>query len=258
MSTTTPLNYTRAIVRPPGHSFRKAISHTGQVPDPIQARHQHAEYCQALHTAGLELHVLPADERFPDSCFMQDPALVIGGQAIIGRMAALARQGEEESVAEALEGYFPLVRILSPGTLEGGDILVLPEGVFAGLTARTNTSGLEQLRKILAPLGLPVNGVPVKKYLHLLTATTYLGRGIFLALEDFFEDPFMQGKECITVPLKHSHAANALGIGDYVILPAGHPVVAAAIRARGFEVLDVPLDEFAKADGGATCLSLVW
>ena len=258
MQTPQPLHYTDAIVRPPGDSFRSAISETGQMPDPILARRQHEEYCRALQTAGLELHLLPPDEQFPDSCFMQDPALVIEGKAVIGRLSATTRQGEEESVAEVLAGFFPVTRIKSPGTLEGGDILPLPEGVFAGITARTNPSGIDQLREMLAPLGIPVTGVPVTKYLHLLTGTTYLGRGIFLALEDFLDDPFMLGKECISVPLDHAHAANALGIGDYVILPAGHPKVAEHIRARGFEVLEVPLFEFAKADGGSTCLSLVW
>ncbi len=258
MPTPPPLKYTHAIVRPPGDSFRVAISDTGQSPDPIQARRQHAEYCQALQAAGLDLQVLPPDERFPDSCFMQDPALVIGGRAIIGRMAAPTRQGEEKCVEEVLINVFPVFRITSPGTLEGGDILPLPEGVFAGLTARTNQAGVEQLENFLAPLGIPVTGVPVTKYLHLLTGTTYLGRGYFLVLEDFLDDPFMRGKECISVPLDHAHAANALGIGKYVILPAGHPKVAAEIRGRGFDVLEVPLGEFAKADGGATCLSLVW
>jgi dimethylargininase len=258
MQTPPPLHYTHAIVRPPGDSFRRAISETGKSPDPIKARRQHAEYCQALQTAGLELHVLPADEHFPDSCFMQDPALVLGGHAIIGRMAASSRQGEEDGVAETLASFFPLARISSPGTLEGGDILPLPEGVFVGLTARTNQSGIDQLRDLLAPLGIPVTGVTVTRYLHLLTGTTYLGRGVFLALEDFLDDPFMQGKESIAVPLEHAHAANALGLDNYVILPVGHPKVAAEIQARGFEVLEVPLGEFAKADGGATCLSLVW
>jgi dimethylargininase len=258
MPSPSPLKYTHAIVRPPGDSFRRAISDTGQSPDPENARRQHAEYCQALQAAGLKVDILPPNERFPDSCFMQDPALLLGGQAVIGRMAAPTRQGEEDALAEVLASRLPVARIASPGTLEGGDILPLPEGVFAGLTARTNQSGLDQLREILAPLDIPVTGVPVTKYLHLLTATTYLGRGIFLALEDFLDDPFMQGKESICVPLEHAHAANALANGDRVVLPAGHAQVAAAIRARGFEVLETPLTEFAKADGGATCLSLVW
>jgi dimethylargininase len=258
MSMPSVLGYTHAIVRPPGESFRLAISEMGQSPDPLNALRQHAEYCQALQTAGLDLEILPPDERFPDSCFMQDPGLVIAGRAIIGRMGASSRQGEEDHLAQVLAGRFSLDRIVSPATLEGGDILILPDGVFAGLTARTNQAGIDQLRQILIPSGLSVIGVPVTKYLHLLSGTTYLGKGVFLAREDFLEDPFMAGKDAIRVPIEHAHAANALAIGEYVVLPAGHPAVAAEIRSRGFDVLETPLTEFAKADGGATCLSLVW
>jgi dimethylargininase len=171
------LDYTHAIVRPPGDSFRLAISETGQSPDPLTALRQHAEYCQALQTAGLELEILPPDEGFPDSCFVQDPALVIAGRAVIGRMGAPSRQGEETALQQVLSRRFPADQIESPATLEGGDILVLPEGVFAGLSARTNQSGIEQLRQILAPAGLYVTAVPVPKFLHLLSGTTYLGRG---------------------------------------------------------------------------------
>lgn len=258
MSTSRPLVYSHAIVRPPGDSFRRAISETGESPDPLIALRQHAEYCQALKTAGLKLDILPPDERFPDSCFMQDPGLVIAGRAIVSRMGAPSRQGEEEALVQVLARRFPLDRIVFPATLEGGDVLVLPDGVYVGQTARTNQEGIDQLRKILLPVGLTVTGVRVRKYLHLLTGATYLGRGVFLAREDFCDDPFMSGRDAIRVPIEHAHAANALGTGDYVIMPAGHPGVATEIRGRGFEVLETPLTEFAKADGGATCLALVW
>jgi dimethylargininase len=49
-----------------------------------------------------------------------------------------------------------------------------------------------------------------------------------------------------------------LGLGDSVLVPAGYPRVAAALRDRDFTVLTVPVSEFAKADGGVTCLAMVW
>ena len=41
-------------------------------------------------------------------------------------------------------------------------------------------------------------------------------------------------------------------------MPAGFPRTAELIRVRGFEVMPVELGEFAKADGGVTCLSLIY
>jgi dimethylargininase len=74
---------------------------------------------------------------------------------------------------------------------------------------------------------------------------TYAGLSIFQSF-DIFE-----------VPSEELPAANCLALGDTVLLPAGYPRTAAAIWHRGFQVLTVPIDEFAKADGGVTCLSLL-
>ena len=98
-----------------------------------------------LTAAGLLVDMLSVDERFPDSCFMQDPAVVIGGQAIVGRMGAASRRGEEEAVAEWLASRFPLRRLAPPATLEGGDVLILADRLAVGLSGRTNRQGIQQL-----------------------------------------------------------------------------------------------------------------
>ena len=134
---------TRALVRPPGVSFAGAISPSQTAIDVALARAQHAVYCEAVQAAGLEVTVLPTDEAHPDSCFMQDPAMVIAGRVIVGRMAARSRQGEEEGAAEALAlAGFGLHRIFAPGTLEGGDVQVLPDRVLVGETGRSNAAGI--------------------------------------------------------------------------------------------------------------------
>ncbi len=258
---------THAIVRPPGASFVRAISSSGAAIDVTLARAQHAEYHQALAAAGVAVETLPPDERFPDGCFMQDPALVIDGRAIIARPGAASRRGEEAAAAEVLAGRFPLARIVAPGTLEGGEVLVLPDRIVVGRSGRTNRAGIAQLAVALsAPdpkgvqtaSGLPVLEAPVDGYLHLLSAVTYLGEGRLLAVEGFATPPALAGFDVLRVPADEAYACNALGIGDKVILPAGYPQTAALLRAHGFEVLSVPTTEFAKADGGVTCLALVW
>jgi dimethylargininase len=248
---------TTALVRPPGDSYANAISSTGAHIDVAVARAQHAEYCQALAAAGVIVEVLPPDEDYPDSCFMQDPAMVIAGQAIICRPGAPSRRGEEVSAAEWLGRRLSLARILAPGTLEGGDVLVLPDRVLVGESARSNAAGIRQLGAILAPCGLPVDGVAVGDNLHLLSGLAYLGANRLLAVDDFAALPIFAGMEVVPVPPDESYAANVLALGDHVIVPAGYPRVAGALRACGLDVLPVPVSEFAKADGGVTCLSLL-
>lgn len=250
--------FTHALVRPPGESFVRAISSRALPLDVARARAEHAEYCHALRAAGLTVVELPPDERYPDSCFMQDPALVIGGQAIIGRPGAPSRRGEEVGAALALAAQFPLAYIKAPGTLEGGDVMPLPGRVLVGLSARTNAAGIDQLGAILAPQNLPVVGVAVEDRLHLLSGAMYLGDNLLLALPDYADHPAFEGLEVIVVPPEEAYAVNVLALGDRVIVPTGYPRVAALLRAHGFELLPVPTSQFAAADGGVTCLSLVW
>jgi dimethylargininase len=257
-----------ALVRPPGATFAHAISSSQAVIDVALAQAQHAEYRQALAEAGVTVEVLPSDERFPDSCFMQDPAMVIAGRAIINRPGAASRRGEEEALAKLLTARFPTTRVVPPGTLEGGDVLILPDRVVVGRSDRTDRAGIAQLVVALSdltglanlsgPAGLPVLEAPVQGYLHLLSAVTHLGDGTLLAVEDFVLPPALAGFAALRVPTDEGYACNALGIGDKVILPAGYPKTAAMLKAHGFDVLLVPTTEFAKADGGVTCLSLVW
>jgi dimethylargininase len=250
---------TRALVRPPGRSFARAISSTQAKIDVDLAQAQHKAYCQALEAAGLRVTILPIDEAHPDSCFMQDPAMIIGGRAIIGRMAAASRQGEEVDAAAALvsAGFRPQP-IVAPGTLEGGDVQVLPGRALVGETGRSNAAGIAQLAAILGPAGIPVAGLPVDGYLHLGTALSYLGQNMLLSVPAYAGHPAFAGLDVIAVPGEESYAANVLSLGASVIVPDGFPAVAATLRARGFDVLRVPVMEFEKADGGVTCLSLVW
>jgi dimethylargininase len=250
--------YTHALVRPPGKSYAQAISSTGLTPDVQLARLQHAEYRQALTEAGVTIEQLPPDENYPDSCFVQDTALVIAGIAIIARPGAQSRRGEQESIAELLGERYPLAYITDPGTLEFGDVMVLEDRILVGETARTNADGIGQLKTILAARDMQVSSIQVQDYLHLLSAATYLGNDTLLAVEEFAEHPALAVLQVITVPAEEAYAANALGIGEHVILPAGFPRVAESVRARGFQALPVELSQFEVADGGATCLSILW
>jgi dimethylargininase len=251
-------SYTGGLVRPPGDSFERAIRTRQARIDPALARAQHAEYCSALRSAGFKVEALAADEDNPDSCFVQDPAIVVAGHGILCRMGAASRASEPEGIAGWLGERFPVSRIEAPGTLEGGDVAVLADRVLVGQSGRTNAAGIAQLRRILEPLGVALTAVPVAEHLHLLSAMSYVGHNTMLALASCADDPALSGVDIVAVPDEEAMAANALANESKVILAAGNPRTAAALRARGFEVIETPLSAFAAADGGVTCLALVW
>jgi dimethylargininase len=171
---------------------------------------------------------------------MQDPGLVVRGKAIIARPGTESRLGEEALVGLLLRQRLPTVELTAPATLEGGDVLVLPDHVYVGRSERTNAAGIEQLRAALHPL--PVDEIPVSGLLHLLSGVTYLGRNTLLAV----------------VADDEAYACNVLALGEYVVAPAGYPNTLALLAASGFRVLPVEVGEFTKADGGVTCLSLIY
>jgi dimethylargininase len=249
----------QAIVRPPGQSFARALS--GQVPRPTidvaLAQDQHAAYCSALRATGLDLIELPPDEEHPDACFVQDTAVVLGDVAILSRFGVESRQGEQDAVRRVLRGRKRLKAIRPPAMLEGGDVLAIGLTVLVGLSARTDRAGFSQLRDLLEPEGAYVQAVAVPDSLHLMSDCSYLGRNVLLATGPLARLPAFAGLDLIQVPPEEGYAANALSVGEHVLLPEGYPQTTAQVRERGFQVMQLALSEFAKADGGVTCLSLI-
>ena len=89
--------FTNAIVRKPGRSMINGLtsSDLGK-PDYELALIQHAAYVAALQSCGLDVIVMGADERYPDSTFVEDTALLTKGCAIVMNPGAPSRQGETE------------------------------------------------------------------------------------------------------------------------------------------------------------------
>ena len=251
---------TVAIVRPPGDSFVRAESrHPARNRiDPQRARAQHAAYCRLLEAAGLEVVELGRDDAHPDACFTQDPAIVLDGQALLGRFGALSRRGEEEAMAEVLG---PLVQFIdavrAPGTLEGGDILRIGRRIIVGRSRRSNDEGIAALRCFAESLGWEVRTAEVPSWaLHLQTAATGVGDRVVLGPEEVVAQPAFEGLDRVVVPDGDREAGNVIAIGRFVIAAGSHPVHR-ELEARGFEVHATALGEFELADGSPTCLSLL-
>src|SRR3984885_3046431 len=146
------MKFTRAIVRPPGSTFADGLTSANLgKPDLTKALQQHAAYCAALQRCGLALTRLDSDAAFPDSTFVEDPAVLTDNLAILTNPGALARQGEVTGIAKALAPFYSrTARIEPPGTVDGGDVCQADDHFFIGLTARTNSEGARQLSEILA------------------------------------------------------------------------------------------------------------
>ena len=163
------------------------------------ARREHDAYERALSEAGCRVHRLNAGDEMPDSVFIEDTAIVFDELAILTRPGAESRRGEVPAVARALAPHRPLQHIAAPGTVDGGDVLVVSRRVFVGRTPRTNADGLAQLQRILSPFGYAVEGVAVGACLHLKSAASTVGDATLLINRDWVDASAFAGLGLIDV-----------------------------------------------------------
>lgn len=222
------------------------------------ARRQHEEYEQALSRLGVRIDHLPAEDALPDAVFVEDAGMVLDEIAIVTVPGAASRRAETESMAHAMGRYRPVQRLSAPATLDGGDVVRVDRTLYVGLSSRTNAAGIDQLGALASPLGYTVRAVPVKGALHLKTACTYAGRGVLLANPEWAAMRAFSDIDVLTVDDSEPWGGSVLAIGGTLVMPASFPRTRAKLEARGFTVAPVDLSELQKAEGGPTCLSIVF
>ncbi len=221
------------------------------------ARAQHAEYERALVALGCAVHRLPAAADLPDSVFVEDCAIVLDEIAIITRPGAASRRPETADVEQALTSFRPIARIGAPETLDGGDVLRAGRTLFVGLSSRTTSGAIGQLRALVAPFGYSVVGVEVRGCLHLKSAVTEVAGDTLLVNRAWIPGDCFQRFDCIEVDRDEPGAANAVRVGAALVYPSGFPRTCERLRSSGFEVRLVDVSELAKAEGAVTCCSLL-
>lgn len=246
-----------AITRLPGPLDRAELTHIERVPvDMARALAQHAAYRNALATAGATVLLLPALADFPDSGFVEDTAVILPELVIRTRPGAVSRQGEVAEIAPHLPVDRPHFTVSAPGTIDGGDVLVVGHDIYIGLTLRSNAAGVAQIAEATAGFGYRVTGVPLANALHLKTAASALADDLVLVNTDWLDPAIFGGRRHLASAPGEPFAANSLTVGSTVFHAAGS-ATAARIAAAGFAVVELDISEFAKAEAGLTCLSLI-
>lgn len=249
----------RAMVREVPDSFVQALT-MGDRPvlDVERARSQHAAYRGMLTEAGYDLTVVAADESCPDCPFIEDAAVVLDTFAIITRPGAPERQPETGPVADALSVLMPIQAIEAPGTVDGGDVMKVGNTVFIGRSARTNDAGIAQFAELASADGLRVVAAPVSEVLHLKSAVVPLDDETILIASDCTDPSVFVGYRLIEKPPSEKHGS-ALRLHDgRVVVTANSPMTIGTLQGAGYEVGWADTTEFQKADGGLTCLSLLF
>jgi dimethylargininase len=246
-----------ALVRRPSSRLAEGIvTHLERSPVDVElALRQHADYVTAIRAAGWEIHaVSPADD-CPDSVFVEDTVVVFGDVAVLTRPGADIRRPEIDGMAAAVEALgLRIERIVSPGTLDGGDVLQVGSTVYVGRGGRTNADGIRQLRRIAESVGRTVVAIPLANVLHLKSAITALPDGTFLTRSDLVDTRLFPAVR--EVPEESGAHVVSLG-GDDVMIAASAPGTAALIADLGYTPIVVDITEFEKLEGCVTCLNVL-
>ena len=224
--------------------------------DFVLAEEQHRQYQSCLAELGAHVEILPAELDLPDGVFVEDPAIVLDEVAVITRMGAASRRGEHETLTRALSVYRELLRIEDPATLEGGDVMRIGKTLYVGYSRRTNIAGIQQLSALLHPLGYFVVPVEVSGCLHLKSACCYIGDDTVLANRAWMDPDALCGLKILDVP--EPRGANALRIGDTVLMPEAYPRTCELLDRSGFRMRTIDNSELLKAEAGVTCTSLLF
>ena len=260
-----------AIVRSLPATFAKALTQNpSAAPIDVElAQEQHAVYVQGLKDIVRKVVVLPADVNFPDCCFIEDTAVIVGNKAAISYLGAPSRRGEEKIIRVTLkECGLRTMLIEFPGTLDGGDVLFTGKHLIVGLSKRTNEFAARQLAEIFSEV--PVVTVKVGDSLHLKSVMSAFDPEMLLfgdcdparlILQQLQEQNVIEGNYGLAF-IPDPVSANVLNLGSSVFIQDGFPNSDAIFNELGAlknkQIYKLSMSELIKADGALTCCSLLF
>ncbi len=249
--------FTHAIARLPGANFDHGLTtaELGEPSYPLMLQ-QHQAYVEALAQLGLEVILLEEEPDYPDAYFVEDTAIVTPQVAVITRPGAPSRRGEEQTIEPVLRQFRPVMRIEEPGTLDGGDVLMVENHFFIGSSLRTNLEGAAQLAEVLKHYGHSAEVVPVDAGLHLKSSVNYLGEDTLLVTEAVADFPGFARYRRMKLHPDEEYAANTLRVNEGLLTPKGYPRTLEQLARLGLKLIELEVSEVHKMDGGLTCMSL--
>lgn len=249
-----------ALTHPPTATLdRGERTYVARAPiDVARARRQHTAYRDVLRECGARVVTLDTNSEFPDAVFVEDTAVVLDEIAVMASPGAESRRGEVPGVELALRAFRELRRIQLPATLDGGDVVVADRTIFVGASSRTNEAGALALGAHTREFGYTVQRVPLRDCLHLKSACCVLPDGRLLVNPAWLDESALAGFTRVAIPRGEPFAADFAVVNGTIIVSESNPRTADMLRAQGFVVRATPLTEFEKAEGGVTCLSIIF
>jgi N-dimethylarginine dimethylaminohydrolase len=226
------------------------------------AMEQHHEFVRVLKKHGVNVHLLPVNERYPEQVFTRDIGFTLGQTTFVADMAHDVRKGEENTLKEWLElkgiSYYNLVS----DEIEGGDVIIDRHSIYIGISNRTNMAAIEHIQRLLPEYEvIPVPFHP--KYLHLDCVFNIVSPHealIYPGVMNRKEEKLIASRYDlieVTEEEQFTLGTNVLSIGHkrVISLPV-NTNVNEQLRKRGFDVIEVDITEIIKSGGSFRCCTM--
>ncbi|MEP0131699.1 MAG: arginine deiminase family protein [Eudoraea sp.] len=243
-------------------------------PDLTSAKEEYKTFRNLLAKEVPHISCFPKSESVAiDSIYCRDASIATDYGMIICNMGKQSRALEPGTQKKYFEANkLPILgTIKNPGTLEGGDVAWLDKNTLAvGHTYRTNSSGIAQLKELLAPYKIEVVVAELPHYkgatdvFHLMSILSPVDKDLAVVYSplmpiSFRNELLHRGFSFIEVPEYEfeSMGCNVLAIAPrQCIMVAGNPDTENALRAAGCTVFTYKGQEISyKGGGGPTCLT---
>ena len=233
---------------------------------PEDAKSQHAEMVSIYEEAGVRVHFLDPDPALPYQVFARDSSINVPGGPIVTQCAQWWRRGEYAPVIRFYQDQgVPIKEMVTAGSFEGGDFMIVEPGVAAIGTGeeRTQEKAARQVAGWLEAEGweVRIERIP-SHFLHIDVLAAMLGEKLAAVCAEQVGTGFLRwleqkGVEVVPVPLEAALKLGVNGVclgGDRVLSSAESRDLNERLRALGLTVYDPELSAFTLGGGGAHCL----
>ncbi|MCO6051199.1 arginine deiminase family protein [Mesorhizobium sp. RP14(2022)] len=235
-------------------------------PDVPAMQSQHDGLTQALEAEGIEVfHVEGVEKGRLKSCYTRDPLIMVKGGAIVCRMGARIRRGEELPITRTLARLgIPILRTISgTGVMEGGSFAWINEKTAAiGVGVRVNREGAEQVGEVLKRQGVELLIVELTGYdIHIDVSFLMIDKDLALVNPfglpfSFMEDLKARGVQLVEIdPADDPWINNSLAIAPgRLLMPEGASNrTLDRLASHGVTWTTLPYAAMQKNGGGIHC-----
>jgi N-dimethylarginine dimethylaminohydrolase len=216
---------------------------------------------------GAEVELVKPQPGWPDMVFTANAGLVLDTVVIPSRFRFAERQGEVPFFNKWFTEHGYKLHWLPDeirGSFEGeGDVLRYGEVYLGGCRMRTDALIYPSLSTILGKQVIPLELID-KRWYHLDTCFLPVRKDLLAYYPPAFDEHSCKVIENLPgekIHIKEEEAlkfgANAVVVGDNVVMNTGCPHLIEELEKRGLTVFATDLSEFLKSGGAAKCLTLI-